>query len=90
MVVKEAAILFETGAAENCDYTILVTANEKNRIDRIMKRDQGLSREKIKGRMAQQWPDEKKVLLADFIIINENLNEAKRNLKKIISYLKSL
>ena len=55
-----------------------------------MKRDQGLSREKIKGRMAQQWPDEKKILLADFIIINENLNEAKRNLKKIISYLKSL
>tara|TARA_E500000075_G_C6988689_1_gene321470 strand:+ start:224 stop:805 length:582 start_codon:yes stop_codon:yes gene_type:complete len=90
LVVKEAAILFETGAAENCDYTILVTADENNRIDRIMKRDEGLSKEKIKARMAQQWPDEKKVLLADFIVINENLNEAKRNLRKIISYLKSL
>ena len=90
LVVKEAAILFETGAAENCDYTILVTADENNRIDRIMKRDGGLSKEKIKARMAQQWPDEKKVLLADFIVINENLNEAKRNLRKIISYLKSL
>ena len=90
LVVKEAAILFEAGAAENCDYTILVTADENNRIDRIMKRDEGLSKEKIKARMEQQWPDEKKALLADFIVINENLNEAKRNLRKIISYLKSL
>ena len=90
LVVKEAAILFETGAAENCDYTILVTADEKSRIDRIMKRDKGLSKEKIKARMAQQWLDEKKVLLADFIVINENLNDAKKNLRKIISYLKSI
>ena len=38
-IIKEAAILFETGAVDDCDVVILVTAPERLRIDRVQNRD---------------------------------------------------
>jgi dephospho-CoA kinase len=70
-IVKEAAILFESGAWAELDTVILVTAPEEIRISRIMKRD-GESVANIKSRMANQWPDETKALKAGFIIENDN------------------
>lgn len=69
-VLKEAAILFETGGYKMSDAVILVTAPEEVRIDRVMKRD-STSREKVKARMDAQWSDAKKEQLADFIIFND-------------------
>ncbi len=69
-VLKEAAILFETGGYKMSDAVILVTAPEEVRIDRVMKRD-STSREKVKARMDAQWSDAKKEALADFIIFND-------------------
>ena len=66
-VVKEAAILFETGGYKKMDYNILVTAPEKIRIQRVMKRD-GVSEEVVKKRISNQWLDKKKKPLADFIV----------------------
>lgn len=68
--IKEAAILFETGGEKNCDFTILVTAPKSIRIERVEKRS-GLSKAEILGRMNRQWPDEEKVKLADFVIVND-------------------
>jgi len=87
LVVKEAAILFESGGSQSCDYTILITAPKKERIKRVMQRDQ-LSEAAILARMAQQWPDEKKIPLADFVIQNENLSRAKEELQAILTKLK--
>ena len=39
LLVKEAAILFESGGYKLCDYTILITAPINIRIDRVVKRD---------------------------------------------------
>src|SRR5699024_11284367 len=39
-VLKEAAILFESGSYKQCDRTVLVTAPEELRIQRVMERDQ--------------------------------------------------
>ncbi|WP_072877988.1 dephospho-CoA kinase [Salegentibacter echinorum] len=75
-VIYEAAILFETKGAKNCDFTILVTANKEERITRLQKRDKS-TREEIEARMAKQWPDEKKRKLADFEIENHDLRLAK-------------
>ncbi len=69
-VLKEAAILFENGGYKICDKTILVIASEKTRMQRILKRDNS-TREEILARMANQWPDEKKIKLADLVIDNE-------------------
>lgn len=70
-VVHEAAILFESGFHEMMDYTILITAPEQQRIERVMKRDNSPA-EQIKKRISNQWPDEKKIKLADCTINNNN------------------
>ena len=70
-IIYEAAILFETGYYKSVDYTILVTAPEEMRIARVMKRD-NVSQEKIQERIANQWTDEKKAELADYVIKNDN------------------
>lgn len=69
-LIKEAAILFESGAEKGLDRVIVVTAPEELRIQRIIQRDQ-LSREQILSRMKQQWSDEERSQLADFIIVND-------------------
>ena len=63
--MKEAAILFETGAYLNCDMTILVTASEEERIRRVVNRD-GVESAEVVRRINHQWLDEKKIPLADF------------------------
>ena len=82
-VVKEAAILFETGAYKQCDFMILVCAPKKERIARVMKRD-SVSREAVLARMNRQWSDAKKRTLADAVIENTNLEEATHQLEQLL------
>jgi dephospho-CoA kinase len=71
IVFNEAAILFETGAYKNFDFTICVVSDLETRIERVKKRD-GISEEAIRARINNQWSDEKKLALADFVIYNNN------------------
>ena len=64
-VIKEAAILFESGSYKSCDKTILVTAPKELRINRVIKRD-GSSRAEVEARMDNQMTDDEKIILADF------------------------
>lgn len=75
-VLKETAILFESSSYKDCDAVILVTAPKEIRIARVMIRD-GISREKVLERMANQWDDDKKAALSDYVINNSNLESAK-------------
>lgn len=68
--IKEAALLFESGSFKLNDYTVLVTAPETIRIERVVQRD-GVTPEQVRARMQRQWPDDRKVRLADFTIIND-------------------
>lgn len=70
-VLKEAAILFESGSYKDCDHTILVTAPIPMRISRIMQRD-GITEAEAYSRNAKQMPEEEKQKLANFIIANDN------------------
>jgi len=72
-IVHEAAILFESGFYKMMDFTILVSAPEEQRVERIMKRD-GVNREIITQRIKKQWDEEKKQKLASFVIHNDNKN----------------
>ncbi len=69
-VLKEAAILFESGSDKDCDYTIVVTSPLVLRIDRVMSRD-NVSAEEIKKRMDKQLNDDEKIKLADFVLLND-------------------
>lgn len=70
-VIHEAAILFESGFYKMMDYTLLVTAPEDQRIERVARRD-GMDAETIKKRIGKQWPEKDKQKLADKILINDN------------------
>lgn len=68
-VLKESAILFETGIYKKLDSIILVTSPIKTRIERIQIRDNSTQKE-IESRIQNQWLDEKKIPLSNFIIDN--------------------
>jgi len=69
-VLKEAALLFESGAAEGLDYIIGVTAPVAVRIKRVMDRD-GVTADEVKRRMQNQIDETIKIRLCDFIIHND-------------------
>lgn len=81
-VIYEAAILFEKGGYKKCNFNILVVAGHQTKIERLKTRDQATISE-IEARMNNQWPDEKKLPLADFVIENEELSETKNEVRKI-------
>ena len=69
--IKEAAILFESGADKTVDYVICIAAPLELRINRILQRNKNLSKEDVLGRMKNQWQEEKIIALSDFIISND-------------------
>ena len=72
IVIKEAAILFESDAHLGLDAVVCVSAPEKLRIERVQKRD-GSSVEQIQSRMSKQMPQAEKEELADFLIVNDQV-----------------
>lgn len=81
-VIKEAAILFENGSYRHFDKIILVTAPKELRIARVKARDNASTVE-IEQRMDNQWSDEKKEKLADFIIENIDLETTQKSVEAL-------
>lgn len=69
-LIKEAALLFETGAAKALDYVINVSSPLRIRTARVLLRDPHRSEEQVNQIINQQLPDEEKNELADFCIKN--------------------
>ena len=70
-LMKEAAILFESGSYKLCDYSIIVTAPKEVRMQRVIDRD-NISIAEVESRDARQMPEEEKVKLANFRIKNDD------------------
>lgn len=68
-IIKEAALLFESGAAERLNYVIGVYAPQHIRVKRVMERD-NLSAEEVMKRISRQIDEEMKMKLCNFIITN--------------------
>ncbi len=69
-VIKEAALMFEAGAAAHLDYVIGVYAPQHLRLQRVMQRDSS-TREQVLARMNSQIDETIKMKLCDFVIIND-------------------
>jgi dephospho-CoA kinase len=69
-LLQESAILFEEDLVARFAAVILVTAPEAVRIDRVMARD-GAGRDDVLRRLRNQWPDERKIPLSDYVIFND-------------------
>lgn len=72
-VIKEAAILFESGADKQLNKIITVTCPMNIRIDRVVKRDR-ITYQSVEQRILNQWSDEEKVKHSQFVINNDEHN----------------
>ncbi|HUR67325.1 MAG TPA: dephospho-CoA kinase [Chitinophagaceae bacterium] len=70
--IKEAALLFESGAAEHLDEVIGVYAPQHIRVKRVMERD-SLPAEEVMKRISRQISEEMKMKLCDHVITNNEL-----------------
>src|SRR5258705_1485070 len=80
-IIKEAALLFESGAAERLDYVIGVYAPQHIRVKRVMDRD-SLPAEEVMKRISRQIDEEMKMKLCDFVITN---NEERLVIPQVLS-----
>ncbi|EPR70623.1 Dephospho-CoA kinase [Winogradskyella psychrotolerans RS-3] len=85
-VIKEVAIIFENNLQDQYDYIITVVADEDLRMQRVMKRD-NVSQEKVKAIMKNQWSDADKIEKSDFVIVNDDLQKAKKQVRDIHNML---
>ncbi|MEW2922306.1 dephospho-CoA kinase [Muricauda sp. ANG21] len=88
-VIQETALIFENEGQDKYDYTILVTAPEEVRLQRVMERD-GATKEQILQRMANQMADKEKIPLADFIVENMELGTTEKKVKELHAKLLAL
>lgn len=88
LIVKEAAILFESGSYKDCDAIISVVAPLDTRIERVIKRDI-TTREKIMQRINNQLSDDDRIARSQYIITNLTLEDTKNQVDKILNLLKN-
>ena len=85
-VVKEAAVLFESGSYKYCDVIITVIASEEIRIQRVINRDT-TTKDAVLDRIKNQWTDKQRIEKSDFIIKNEDLIATKEQFQNILKKL---
>lgn len=85
-VIKETAILFESGGDKMCDIIITVSAPMDQRINRVVARDQTLP-EKVEQRIQAQASDEERIKKSDFVIYNNTIEETQQIVESIIDKL---
>ena len=90
ILVKEAAILIESGAYLNMDKIILVVSEKSTRINRVSKRDNS-DLESIEKRINLQLTDNEKIKYADYIIENNSsLENLKLEVLKVVNKIKEV
>ena len=86
IVVKEAAILFESGSYKDCDIIITIVAPLETRIKRVIDRD-GVNSEAVLSRIYNQWTDEMRMEKSDYVIENEDIKISCAQTKNILKIL---
>ena len=69
-VIKEAALIFESGSNKDLDYVIGVKSPIDLRVKRSMARD-NISEDQVHARMNKQMDEEAKIRLCDYVIEND-------------------
>jgi dephospho-CoA kinase len=88
-VIKEAAILFESGSYKDCDKIILVIAPKELRVKRVMERDHA-EEKMVLERIENQWDDSRKATLSDYIIQNIDIEIARAEALLIYNKLQKI
>lgn len=85
-ILYESAILFESNSAEKFDLIISVYVDLEERIQRVMARD-SIEKKEVLARINNQWKEDKKLLLSNYLIINSSLENTKNQVRKIHNIL---
>ena len=85
-VLIESAILVESGFYRFCDKIIVVEAPIGLRISRVMQRD-GLSEKQVRQRIGAQITDEERRKFANYVVVNDEMNNIAIEIDKIVSDL---
>lgn len=86
ILFKEAAIMFESGAYKSLDKIVNVYCDEKERINRVVKRDP-VSIDEVKNRISKQWTDQQREEASDYTIINDGSQEIEPQIARILQML---
>ena len=89
-LVKEAALLIESGSYKLLDYLITVTSPLNTRIERVLSRDAHRTKEHIREIISKQLSDEERIAKSDFIITNDKQTLLIPQVLKIHDFLISL
>ncbi|MDZ7607792.1 MAG: dephospho-CoA kinase [Cyclobacteriaceae bacterium] len=89
-VIKEAALLLESGSYKNLDFIIVVFSTEGQRISRIMARDKHRTLADIKAIMSRQTDDAAKFAVSHFRIDNTGTKLLIPQVLKIHEFLVNL
>jgi dephospho-CoA kinase len=85
----ESAILFESGADKLVDKSVVVTAPQEVRIQRVMQRD-GITREKTLQWMNRQWSQDEVVAHADYEIVNDGIADIDKQIEQLLKTIQTL
>lgn len=88
ILAQESAILFESGFADMFDKTVMVYAPLEIRVARVMQRD-GLSEEAVLQRVQRQMDDDRKKLMADYVIVNDDITPLIPQVEKLVGSIRS-
>lgn len=81
-VIQETALIFENNAQDQYDHIILVTAPQEVRLQRVVQRD-GANSQEVLDRMKNQMKDDEKAGLAQFQIVNLDLEHTRRQVLEL-------
>lgn len=87
VVAMECAILFESGFDTEVDRVLMVSAPWELRLRRAVERDR-TTEEKVRMRMAAQLADDEKCRRADYILLNDGIQEVDPQLQRFLKTLK--
>jgi len=73
LAVVDIPLLYESGHAGDFDRVIVTACSETTQLARL--RERGLEEEAARKRIAAQWPTERKVALADFVVSTDGTHE---------------
>jgi dephospho-CoA kinase len=86
LIIKEAAILFESGSYKDCDVIISISVPQEIRIQRVIERDL-LTYEEVMSRINNQWTDEMRNKKSDYVIDNQDVEKAFTQAEDVINIL---
>lgn len=94
VVIVEAALILEAGVQRRFDKLVVVTCRPEQKVERFARRqnlDAAAARREVERRSAAQWPDEKKIAAADYVIDNSGtLAQTERQVETVLGELRRL